>query len=97
MSLQVRRLEVRDRAVWLTLFRPTSPSTRRACPRTSSRRFGASHEGGEGFHVALVAVDDAPIGRWAGAHPAPPLDLVVHLVLATGGPFRRSGATPERC
>jgi len=65
MSVHVRRLEARDKPVWLTLFKGYIAFYRAAVSEDVidtlwQRLMG----GGEGFHIALVAVDDAdrPVG-----------------------------------
>ncbi len=65
MIVRVRPLEARDRPVWLNLFKGYIAFYKAIVPEdvietTWQRLLG----GGEGFHIALIAVDEAdtPIG-----------------------------------
>ena len=65
MSIRIRRLEARDKARWLPLFKGYiefyKSSVSDEVIETTWQRLLA---GGEGFHVGLVAVgdDDLPVG-----------------------------------
>jgi GNAT superfamily N-acetyltransferase len=60
MSTRVRRLEARDKAAWLPLFKGYIAFYKATVPdeviETTWQRL---MQGSEGFHIALVAVDDA--------------------------------------
>ena len=65
MSARVRRLQERDKPVWLNLFKATSNSTGDRARRGDRGHVGRSlMAGAADFHTAFVAVDDAdsPIG-----------------------------------
>jgi GNAT superfamily N-acetyltransferase len=65
MSVRVRRLEARDRAQWLALFKGYIAFYRADVPAdVIDTLWDRLLHGGEGFHMALVAVDDAdkPLG-----------------------------------
>jgi GNAT superfamily N-acetyltransferase len=65
MSVQVRRLEARDRPVWQTLFKAYIAFYKASVPEdVIETLWERLMSGGEGFHVAFVAVDEAdqPLG-----------------------------------
>jgi GNAT superfamily N-acetyltransferase len=65
MSVRVRPLQARDKPVWLTLFKGYVEFYQATVPEdVIETLWQRLMRGGEGFHVALVAVDDAdtPVG-----------------------------------
>ena len=65
MSVRVRSLEARDKPVWLTLFRGYVEFYKATVPEdVIETLWQRLMRGGEGFHIALVAVDDTdtPVG-----------------------------------
>ena len=65
MSVRVRPLEARDKPVWLTLFTGYVEFYQATVPEdVIETLWQRLMHGGEGFHVGLVAVDDAdtPVG-----------------------------------
>ena len=62
MSVRVRPLEARDKPVWLTLFKGYVEFYRATVPEdVIETLWQRLMRGGEGFHIALVAVDEADI------------------------------------
>ena len=65
MSMRVRPLEARDKPVWLTLFKGYVEFYQATVPEdVIETLWQRLMRGGEGFHIALVAVDEAdtPVG-----------------------------------
>lgn len=65
MSVRVRPLEARDKPVWLTLFKGYIEFYRASVPEdVIETLWQRLMRGGEGYHIALVAVDeaDSPVG-----------------------------------
>jgi GNAT superfamily N-acetyltransferase len=65
MSVRVRPLEARDKPIWLTLFKGYVEFYKATVPEDAIETLWQRlMRGGEGFHVALVAVgdDDIPAG-----------------------------------
>jgi GNAT superfamily N-acetyltransferase len=65
MSVRIRRLEARDKAAWLPLFKGYIAFYKASvADDVIDETFGRLLSGKEGFHIGLVAVDDGdrPIG-----------------------------------
>ena len=65
MSVRVRPLQARDKPVWLALFKGYVEFYKATVPEdVIETLWQRLMRGGEGFHIALVAVDDAdtPVG-----------------------------------
>jgi GNAT superfamily N-acetyltransferase len=65
MRIVVRRLEDKDKSIWLRLFKGYIEFYHASIPdATIAETWRRLRAGGEGFHIALVAVDehDTPIG-----------------------------------
>ncbi len=65
MSIIVRRLEARDKAAWLPLFKGYIAFYKASvADDVIETTWGRLMAGGEGFHIAFVAVDasDVPVG-----------------------------------
>ena len=65
MSIRVRRLEAKDKAAWLPLFKGYIAFYKASvADDVIETTWGRLMAGGEDFHIALVAVDesDVPIG-----------------------------------
>jgi GNAT superfamily N-acetyltransferase len=65
MSMRVRPLQARDKPIWLALFKGYIEFYQATVPEdVIETLWQRLMRGGEGFHVALVAVDDAdsPVG-----------------------------------
>ena len=62
MSVRMRSLEARDKPVWLALFKGYVEFYQATVPEdVIETLWQRLMQGGEGFHIALVAVDDADI------------------------------------
>lgn len=65
MSIRVRRLEAKDKAAWLPLFKGYIAFYKASiADDVIETTWGRLLSGGEGFHIGLVAVDgsDVPVG-----------------------------------
>lgn len=62
MSVRVRRLEARDKAAWLPLFKAYIEFYKATvADDVIEITWQRLMQGGEGFHIAFVAVDDADV------------------------------------
>ena len=91
MSVRVRRLEEKDKAAWLALFKGYIEFYKATvADEVIESTWQRLMAGQADFHIALVAVDDGGHADRAGARAVPPLDLVADPVLLSGRPVRRS-------